>query len=754
MAIAELSDADVFGTPPVAAPAPTGAPKELSDADVFGAPAAPTTAAGEFGYAPAPTPTIAAAPKVPAVSDAIVAPTEYGQAYAAPASAEPAPGNAAIERVGRAAAEAYRATPSFFMPAAQEAIDRYGGPVGQQIVNPAGKIVGGAIGAANAGMAGLSQGAMELLGEKGGRDALALASVLPMVRGEAMSPNPAVRVPDEPASRPQFVSERMAPDVSQLDPRNAITELINHDVAENPVISGPPGRGLPNQRTPVLGSPESALNRAAATPLADTANVPTTATGAPQTYEKWLALNQRPTQGDITIQGAAPAPAARIEPTTPRSVGAAALDDNGLGELTPAQERAYAATAEGQKLLERQPVGVPDHSSYVPGVNPTDVERLQSVDAARELKALKVTAPNVAQEIQNVADANMEKRQAYHQATIGSPVDILTATEARNAQRAADYPVAFANKTTPNIEPVVNAVQDSLSSPRARQNTQLRQYVKPLLDRLVNEDGSPKITDAEELYGFREDLNRMRSKASQIDQPNLQHVSGELGDIIKATDAAIEQAAPGYRAYMDNFANASRRIDEMQVLQDHEPKLYDAQNRFSYAKFQAMMRQIVDARASRGINPYKSITPETMARLWNLRDDLRRMSKAGELGSAAGSDTAQNAFDMIKGAVGGQGGTIASTIAAGVLAGPIGAGVVGFGKDLIGSMLAKRTLRRQTARGMEILHPASPLNDLLPGELAPEVRPPLTLVPRSNALLPQPNDRSLRTESPRNSMMR
>jgi hypothetical protein len=728
MAIAELSDADVFGAAPPATPPAATAPREMSDADVWGGP----TAA--------------------AVPDAILAPTEYGPAYAAPASAQPAPGNAAVERVGKAAVEAYRATPSFFTPTAQEAIDKYGGPVGQQIVNPAGKIVGGVIGVANAGMAGLSQGAMEVLGEKGGRDALALASVLPMVRGEAMSPNP-VAAPAEAPGRPRFISEITAPDVSQLDPRNAIAALINHDVAENPTIGGQPGRGFPNQRTPVSGSPESALNRASAAPPTDVGDIPTTATGAPQTYEKWQALNQQPTQGDIAIPGTPPAPAAPTGPV-PRSVGAAALDDNGLGELTPAQERAYAATAEGQKLLERQPVGVPDHSSYVPGVNPTDVERLQSVDAARELKALKVTAPNVAQEIQNVADANMEKRQAYHQATIGSPVDILTATEARNAQRAADYPAAFANKTTPDIEPVVAAVQDSLSSPRARQNTQLRQYVKPLLDRLVNEDGKPKITDAEELYGFREDLNRMRSKASQIDQPNLQHVSGELGDIIKTTDAAIEQAAPGYRAYMDNFANASRRIEEMQVLQDHEPKLYDAHNRITYAKFQTMMRQIVDARNAKGVNPYKSITPETMDRLWNLRDDLRRSAKAGELGSAAGSDTAQNAFDMIKGAVGGQGGTMASTIAGGVLAGPIGAGVVGFGKDLLGSMLAKRTLRRQTTRGMEILHPTAPLNDLLPGESAPEVRPTLTLVPRSNALLPQANDPSLRTGSPRNSMLR
>jgi hypothetical protein len=74
----------------------------------------------------------------------------------------------------------------------------------------------------------------------------------------------------------------------------------------------------------------------------------------------------------------------------------------------------------------------------------------------------------------------------------------------------------------------------------------------------------------------------------------------------------------------------------MQALQGFENRLYDTQNRMSYAKVQSMMRQVVDSRAAPGLNPYKSIPDETMSQLWNLRDDLRRSASAQELARTPG----------------------------------------------------------------------------------------------------------------------
>lgn len=399
----------------------------------------------------------------------------------------------------------------------------------------------------------------------------------------------------------------------------------------------------------------------------------------------------------------------------PQSVGAAASRDTShpsVIEMTPAQEQAYRATAEGQKLLEPQQPGIADRTGYVPGVSPNAAEIEQNVNTARELKALNVTAPGVSEEAKSIAALNNDARQIYHQKTIGSPVDIMNAVDARKAQLDQDYPAAFQGAKAADVSPVVDAIQSTLDDARGKQNTQLNKYIQPLMDRLVNEDGTPKITDPEELYGFREDLNRMRSKASQAGDPNLSHVSGELGDIIDATDGAIEKAAPGYRQYMDNYANASRKIDEMQVLQDHEPKLYDAQNRMTYNKVQTMMRQIVDARSGSGINPYKSISDDTMGRLWNLRDDLRRSASAQELARTAGSDTVQNAWDTAKD-LGKLGATGIAHGVANVISPGFGSMGLSIARNALSPIFSARDARRQTARGMELLHPRSQ-NPLLP----------------------------------------
>ena len=671
---------------------------------------------------------------------------EFGDLSAQPwaQGEQPSPtSRAPAAKIIDAAVQGWKDTPAILTPVAQSWLEDNTGRLGDQLINPVFHLAGAIPAAANALTAGVSQAAMETLGEKGGRDALALLASAPMAAGERMSPEPpaAVAAPAE-AVRPQFVSERLAPPDPHANTLDRITQLINHDNAENPSPVATPVTPAPSApATSVRSSVPVASPSIATAPLPVPAEVSPPAVAEPAATPAPVALAALPPIADpnpllavaepspavaprgSANQGAFAPPANGLLPpeaapaSAPRSVGAAAsrdLSDPGTWELTPAQTLAYRSTAEGQKLLERQPAGVPDATPYIEGVKPNEAEIEQTVNAARELKSLNITAPDVSQAAKNIAAANNEARITQHQATVGSDVDVMNAKAARDAQRQDDYPAAFANKGEADTAPVVAAVRGALDDPRGRQNTQLKAYVKPLLDRLVNSDGSMKITDPEELYGFREDLARMRSKASQVGEPNLQHVSGELGDIITAADGAIERAAPGYRAYMDNFANASRGIDQMEVLQKHEPRIYDAQNRITYGKVQTMMRQIVDARQARGLNPYKSISDDTMARLWALRDDLRRSATARELASAPGSDTAQNAFDAVKGAIAGQAGTFGATLIGGLAGGPFGAGVAGFAKDVAGKMLSGRTARRQTARGMQMLNPPTTLNALTP----------------------------------------
>jgi len=402
-------------------------------------------------------------------------------------------------------------------------------------------------------------------------------------------------------------------------------------------------------------------------------------------------------------------------PPGPQSMGAAASRDMSNPAdiaMSPAQVQAYRSDAELARLLERQQPNFRDATAYVPGVTINSAEMEQTVNTARELKALNMTAPDVSQEAKDTAAFNNDARDTYVKSIIPGKGGLLGQKEAQQTQLDSDYPAAFANKTAADAQPVANVITDMLATPRGLENTQLQKYVAPLLDRLTNADGTLK-TDPEQLYGLREDINRMQSKASQADDPNLSHVAGQLRTINVALDQAIESGAPGYRNYMDNYAAAQRGIDQTEVLQGHEPGLYDQQNRITYGNMHRMMSDIVEGRAAPGLNQYKSITDDTMDKLWNLHSDLRRSASAQELARAQGSDTAQNAWDMVKGAMNGSAGTIGAHVAGTILSGPAGGLLAGVGKNMLANMFAQRTLRQQTARGMALLHPPQQ-NALMP----------------------------------------
>ena len=658
--------------PAAGAPAPNGGPPPTSDYSGFlsrsGATAAPA-------IAPAPTQTLAIDP----MSGAPYMLDQSGQM-------QPVPGP--VTRIGQAAAQGavqgYQASPSVLTPAAQTAVDQ-GGPVGRWLVNPALRAVGGVMGVGNALASGLSGAISQSAAELGvpalGRDVNMLAQVAPAAPMGFMHP----ALPGVPAAAPT--------------PR-FVQEYYGEGLPGNPLAS-PGAVALANaQRNPLAAT----IDAPAWVPPGSVVPPPSQPVEAPSFIPPGT---KPPPATPVTVPGAAmrsEAPAA----TAPASVGAAATPD-ALVDMTPAQVQAYRSTAEGQKLLEAQEPGIPDRSQYIPGVTPNAAEIEQTVNTARELKALNVTAPEVSQESKDIAFANNDARNRYFAGIAGSDVDVANAKAARDAQAETDLAKTWPGAAPADVSPVVDQINSVLTDPQGKQNTQLKMYVQPLLGRLIDENGSPKITDAQELYGFRQDVNRLRQKASPSDlaspeSRDLAQISGQLGDVIDVADAAIAKAAPNYANYMANYATASQPIDAMTVLQKFEPKLYDSRNNMSYISVQRMMRNIVDSRQAPGVNPFKSIPDDTMQQLWALRDDLRRSASAQDLASAPGSDTAQNAWDAAK-YLGKLGGEAVLHSAANYVSPGLGSMGLNALQNAFAPIFSARTARRQTARGMSLLRP-------------------------------------------------
>ena len=589
-------------------------------------------------------------------------------------------------RLAGAAAEGWRATPSILTPEGQDVINEMG-PLGRQIINPALKILNIPVAAANGLLYGGAELANQLTGDpRAGRDALMLAQVAPMAHiGTGVPPVEAPAAAPTAPPRPRFISEVTAPDVSQLDPRNAIQTLIEHDTRENPPPA--PDRGAPNQ---------GADTRAA--PLMEGFN-----------------------QSEPAAPDATSAPTA--EPPGPKSVGAGASREGTpateLG-LTPAEEAAYRSTAEGNKLLEPQEPGVRDDKQYLTGERINEAQASQDVEVARELQSLRQQTPPL--DAKMTADENHNNNITANaiENAIPGQVQIRAAKDARQAAMETNEPKTFANATDADVRPVVKEIQDILNDPKNLENSQLRQYVRPLVARLQNPDGAPKITNPLQLWGWRQDVQHLTSGAAQAADPNLSRVSGLLGRVLDTTDNQLETAAPGYKANLrDSYRTRSNEIDAMEALNAERFKLFDSQNKPNYNAVQSLMRRVVDARqANDPYDPYTHVPQETLDSLWNIRDSMRRRAAVDRLGAPRGSPTSQNLGDALRGA----GKTAIKNAAPAIGA---GLGTVLFpGMPIVGStlglmaggtvnhLLSEAGMRQRMTRGLELTNPNTLMHPL------------------------------------------
>lgn len=398
-------------------------------------------------------------------------------------------------------------------------------------------------------------------------------------------------------------------------------------------------------------------------------------------------------------------------PSGARSVGASA-SSSADAALTQRQELAYRATAEMNKLTEPQPVGR-DPTAYIEGVNPSRAHIEQSANVSREAKMLESAIP---EEAKTIAKENNEARQVHFQRLAGSDVDIANAIAERGARAETDLAETWKNKTEANPQPVIDAVTAIKASPDGRRPV-VRNAVDSVVAEITGRDGK-LVTDPEQLYGVRKHIDDLLSKEAGRDDPKSIRAAANLMEVKRVLDQVIEGAAPGFRQYLDNFADASRPIDTMKTLQSYEPKLVDTQGRMQLSRVQRMMNDIVTSRKSSDpIAPHKSIPDDVMAQLWALRDDLRRVASADELARARGSDTAQNFMDIAKN-VGGVGADLAGHAAATAAMGPGLGSLTYMGvKAALMNRLAARNSARMNARAHNMLNvPRTELRPLNPPE--------------------------------------
>lgn len=515
----------------------------------------------------------------------------------------------------------------------------------------------------------------------------------------------------------QFVSEA-------VEPIGRDIPVVGHPGLGRDVAAAPEAFPTGEGRGTIGVHPAAPQSYADARAGAERGNLQVGASAPPPvTLNELIGAIQRT---DVPANRLAPKPVAppAAEPAKPAEAPAAAVERPGaagaqitpaaeLG-MTPAEEAAYRSTAEGNKLLEAQEPGIRDGKVYLTGERINEAEASQDVEVARQLNSLREQTPALDKEMTANENHNNNIRTNAIQNALPGKVQIEKAQAAREKAMMEAEPQVFAKTTDADVRPIARHIEDELSDPKNRQNTQLGQHVRPLIDRLVNEDGTPKITDPKELWSFRQDVQHLTSKDAQSTDRNLKRISGILGKVIETIDDQIEAAAPGYKAKLrDDYRTRSREIDAMEALNGERLNLFDSQNKPNYNAVQRLMKRIVDARQSNdAYNPFTHVSQETLDQLWAIRDSMRRTAAVDRLGKPRGSPSSQNIGDALR-----MGAKAAATVAAPAVGAVIGnyilPGIGGqTGGILAGAalnhLMSQRGLTQRLAQGRGMLNRLGP----------------------------------------------
>lgn len=280
--------------------------------------------------------------------------------------------------------------------------------------------------------------------------------------------------------------------------------------------------------------------------------------------------------------------------------------------------------------------------SVVPGSARTTGEASQDVGLLALEKGVR--GKNTAAFGERLSEQNAA-RQAELQNLAGTPQDIGVASRARDAATTPMREMALGagQGTVPAPTQAVHDTIDTiLASPAGKRET-ISKAMQWAREQIGNE------SDPAALYEIRKDLQLAQRGKLQPSSPNAPNASvlaqarGELGDVVKSLDDAIESAAPGFKAYLERYKEMSQPIDQMKIIQEIQRRaqltsadVTTGQNFIGNAGFSRALDAALQKNGTK-------LTQDQVQRLEAIRTDLQYGQAINSpLVKAPGSDTFQN----------------------------------------------------------------------------------------------------------------
>lgn len=276
-----------------------------------------------------------------------------------------------------------------------------------------------------------------------------------------------------------------------------------------------------------------------------------------------------------------------------------------------------------------------DADEIVPGSRPTTAQATRDEGLLIAERGLASSNQRAGALLARRSAEQNQARNTLLSSIAGDDEAIAAAKAARDAGAGAMREGAFAQKKPVDVAPVLQKIDQIAASPVGKRET-VSGALAWLKGRLAG------ITDPEELYAVRQDIGDVLGGKLQGEKANLKLASGQLIEVRKALDDAIESGAPGFKEYLTKFAADSKPINQMETLQGIQNKVLNAGTDALTGERIMSPAKFYNAVTKNKTELSKVLTPMHMEALEKIGRDLDQGALSVSSGKAAGSNTMQN----------------------------------------------------------------------------------------------------------------
>lgn len=289
--------------------------------------------------------------------------------------------------------------------------------------------------------------------------------------------------------------------------------------------------------------------------------------------------------------------------------------------------------------------GTPLYEAQTPGAYHTLATRTQDANLSGLESNIRDANPGAFQ----IFDKNNSDAYANHIKNTIKDNDHLTNLE--NERKTSEQDLrnqAFENETPIPAGHLVDRLDSLIEQNAGRPTVQAGlKHAKEAMSAIVDEDG---MAQPSKLWNVRKEINEGIQKSEATDKTGLRSASAQLQNELPILTDTIEQGAPGFKNYLNDYRDKSSVINSLRKLQTSgliEPITDGSQTgeRVNFSKLQNLIKSIDNNKSSKVAKATDDILPDHESELRKVYEDMLAERTSRNMAKSTGSNTYKNGMN-------------------------------------------------------------------------------------------------------------